>query len=333
MAHNVSTLTYPRLLGDIGGTNARLAWAHEAGAPLSDVASYRCAEHGSLAAAIQRYLSDHGKQQGPRACAIGIANPVTGDEVRMTNHHWSFSIAALKKELAVQRLAVVNDFTALALSLPALGPDELLPLGPGTAIAGEAMAVLGPGTGLGVSGLLPAPGGGYLPVAGEGGHSTLAANDAQEAAVIEWLRGRFGHVSAERVLSGPGLVNLYEAAAGLAGRAALTLTPAEIVNGARHSGDPLCQHAIELFCGFLGSFAGNVALTLGARGGVYIGGGIAPRLLPELRASRLRQRFEGKGRFQAYLATIPCWLINAEVSPALIGASRALDIERFCACS
>jgi glucokinase len=331
MAHMLSSPTYPRLLGDIGGTNARLAWADEAGAPLSDIASYRCAEHGSLAAAIQRYLSDHGKRQGPRACAIGIANPVTGDEVKMTNHHWSFSISSLKKELAVNRLAVVNDFTALALSLPALGADELQALGPGEAIAGEAMAVLGPGTGLGVSGLLPAPGGGYLPVAGEGGHSTLAANDTQEAAVIEWLRGRFGHVSAERVLSGPGLVNLYEAAAALAGQSALTLTPAEIVDGARQGGDALCRQAVALFCQFLGSFAGNVALTLGARGGVYIGGGIAPRLLPELRASRFRERFEGKGRFQSYLADIPCLLISAEVSPALIGASRALEIERFCA--
>lgn len=321
--------TYPRLLGDIGGTNARLAWASEPGAPLTDIARYRCADHGSLAAAIQRYLVEHGKQQGPRACGIGIANPVTGDEVKMTNHHWSFSISQLKRELAVEQLAVVNDFTALALSLPALGPQDLLPIGGGEASRGEAMAVLGPGTGLGVSGLLPAPGGGYLPVAGEGGHSTLAANDEQEAAVIECLRKRFGHVSAERVLSGPGLVNLYEAVAALAGQVATQLDPSEIVERARLGADPLCEEAIDLFCRFLGSFAGNVALTLGARGGVYIGGGIAPRLLPELRASRFRERFEGKGRFQGYLAQIPCLLINAAVSPALIGASRALEIERY----
>lgn len=321
--------TYPRLLGDIGGTNARLAWSSSPGAPLTDIARYACADHGSLAAAIQRYLSDHGRQQGPRACAIGIANPVTGDEVRMTNHHWSFSISQLKRELAVEQLAVVNDFTALALSLPALGPQDLLPIGGGAGIAGEAMAVLGPGTGLGVSGLLPAPGGGYLPVPGEGGHSTLAANDAREAAVIEWLRQRFGHVSAERVLSGPGLVNLYEAVAALEGRAVPQRDPAAIVDAARSGADPLCEEAIDLFCRFLGSFAGNVALTLGARGGVYIGGGIAPRLLPELRASRFRERFEGKGRFQSYLAGIPCLLINATVSPALIGASQALEIERY----
>ncbi len=321
--------TYPRLLGDIGGTNARLAWASSPGAPLTDIARYRCADHGSLAAAIQSYLSEHGKQEGPRACGIGIANPVTGDEVKMTNHHWSFSISQLKRELAVEQLAVVNDFTALALSLPALGPQDLLPIGGGVASTGEAMAVLGPGTGLGVSGLLPAPGGGYLPVAGEGGHSTLAANDEREAAVIEHLRKRFGHVSAERVLSGPGLVNLYEAVTALSAQVGSHLDPSEIVEKARQAGDPHCEEAIDLFCRFLGSFAGNVALTLGARGGVYIGGGIAPRLLPELRASRFRERFEGKGRFQSYLAQIPCLLINAAVSPALIGASRALEIERY----
>ena len=321
--------TYPRLLGDIGGTNARLAWASSPGAPLTDIVRYSCADHGSLAAAIQSYLSEHGKQEGPRACAIGIANPVTGDEVRMTNHHWSFSISQLKRDLAVEQLAVVNDFTALALSLPALGPQDLLRIGGGEAIAGEAMAVLGPGTGLGVSGLLPAPGGGYLPVPGEGGHSTLAANDERESQVIEWLRKRFGHVSAERVLSGPGLVNLHEAVSALEGRAAAPLDPSGIVERARQGGDPLSEEAIDLFCRFLGSLAGNVALTLGARGGVYIGGGIAPRLLPELRASRFRERFEGKGRLQGYLARIPCLLINAEISPALIGASRALEIERY----
>nr|WP_316643620.1 glucokinase [uncultured Roseateles sp.] len=324
------TPVYPRLLADVGGTNARFAWVSAPGAPLSAVAHYRCAEHGSLHAAISHYLQDHGRP-APLACAIGIANPVLGDEVRMTNHAWSFSISQLQQHLAVARLAVVNDFTALALSLPALPLTQLRQIGGGQAIAGEALAVLGPGTGLGVSGLLALADGHYVPVAGEGGHTTLAPNDEEEAAVIARLRLRFGHASAERALSGPGLLNLYLAAADLAGQTAQDLTPADVIVRAREQDDPLCSTAVDLFCRFLGSVAGNLALTLGARGGVYVGGGIAPRLLPELTASRFRERFEGKGRFQGYLAAIPTFVIDSAVSPALIGASRALDMDRFCA--
>ncbi len=331
MNASFESTTYPRLLGDIGGTNARLAWVPRAGEPLSDIASYRCADHGSLGAAIARYLQDHGKQP-PRACAIGIANPVTGDEVRMTNHHWSFSISRLKDELAVAQLAVVNDFTALALSLPALGRADLRQIGGGVGVDGEPLAVLGAGTGLGVSGLLRLPGGGAKAVAGEGGHSSLAAIDAEEAAVIAHLRDRFGHVSAERALSGPGLANLYEAVAALDGQASAAPTPAEVLERARTGSDPSARRAVDLFCRFLGSFAGNLALTLGARGGVFIGGGIAPRLIPELEGSLFRARFEGKGRFKDYLAQIPTYVIDARVSPALIGASRALDLEAARCC-
>lgn len=318
---------YPRLLGDIGGTHARFAWMDAGDRQPTQVRTYLCAEHASLGDAIGRYLSD---QQRPRpaACALGIANPVTGDEVRMTNHHWAFSISALREQLAVPQLAVVNDFTALALSLPALAASELRPLG-GQALSESQLrnpvaplALLGAGTGLGVSGLLP--GAPPQALAGEGGHATLAAMDDEEADVLEELRRDFGHVSAERALSGPGLVNLHRALSRLIGRPVEDLSPADLITRARDQQDPLCQRAIELFCRFLGGVAGNLALTLGA-GAVYIGGGIAPRLLPELKASAFRERFEGKGRLQAMLAPIPCYVIDAEVSPALLGASRALD--------
>ncbi len=315
---------YPRLLGDIGGTNARFAWSEDASGAIGDIVSYKCADQASLQAAIARYLGDQRKPR-PRACAIGIANPIVGDAVRMTNHHWSFSIAGLKSELAVERLAVLNDFTALALSLPALRPEQLLQIGGGRAVSGAALAVLGAGTGLGVSGLLPTGGGAYAPIAGEGGHASLAAMDEEEAAIINCLRERFGHASAERALSGPGLVNLYRAAAQLAGRPALERSPQQVIAAAREQRDPDCLAALDLFFRFLGGFAGNLALTHGARGGVYVGGGIAPRLLPELAASRFRERFEAKGRFASYLADVPSFVIDAAVSPALIGASRALD--------
>lgn len=324
-----NTAPFPRLLGDIGGTHARFAWMDRPGAPLSHVQTYRCAEHPTLGDAIQRYLSDR-EQPQPAACALGIANPVTGDEVRMTNHHWAFSITALQKQLALQRLEVINDFTALALSLPSLEGAALQDLG-GVRPSPERLAqpraplaLLGAGTGLGVSGLLPTPQG-PVPLAGEGGHATLCAMDDEEAAVLAILRGSFGHVSAERALSGPGLVNLCRAAAQLAGLPSdPELQPEQVLPRAR-SGDPVCRRAVDLFCRFLGSTAGNLALTLGATGGVYIGGGIAPRLLPELRVSQFRERFEGKGRLQPLLAPIPCFVIDSPTSPALLGAARALD--------
>jgi len=322
---SLASHTYPRLLGDIGGTHARFAWAAAPEAPITEVATYKCAEHPQLEDAITHYLREH-RQPAPAACAIGIANPVLGDEVRMTNHHWSFSISGLRRRLSLQAVKVVNDFTALALSLPALQSSDLHPVGRGQPVAGAPMALIGPGTGLGVSGLFAAGDGRFIPVAGEGGHGTLAAFDDEEAEVLARLRQRFGHVSAERALSGPGLVNLYQAAAQIDGAAPEPLSPEAVVRQARERQDRHCLAAIDLFFRFLGGCAGNVALTLGARGGVYIGGGIVPALMPELATSRLRERFEAKGRFQAYLADLPLYVINARVSPALVGASRALDL-------
>jgi glucokinase len=316
---------FPRLLGDIGGTNARFAWQARAEAYPSEVVAYACADHGSLLLAMRHYLEMHDKPP-PAACAIGIANPITGDEVRMTNHHWSFSISALQGELGVLRLVVINDFTALALSLPALTRADLRPIGGGKAVAGAPLAVLGPGTGLGASGLFPLGlAGGFLPINGEGGHVSLAPADDHEAAIIGCLQRRFGHASAERALSGPGLVNLYDATCSLAGAAAERLAPSEVLERALSGVDPHCTSALDLFCSFLGNVAGNLALTLGALGGVYIGGGIAPRIVGEIERSMFRGRFEAKGRFADYLAGIPTFVIDAQMSPALLGAAKALD--------
>jgi glucokinase len=312
---------FPRLLGDIGGTHARFAWQDGPGRALSDIAIERCAEHPTLGGAIRHYLQAAGKP-APHSAALGIANPVIGDEVRMTNHHWCFSIGALQRELQLQRLLVLNDFEALALALPGLAADELQPVGGGAADPAASCAVIGPGTGLGVAGLLP---GRARAVTGEGGHATLAPTDDRESAVIGWLRRRHGHVSAERVLSGSGLVNLYDAISALDETPAEALRPAEVVDRALAGTDPACGTAVTLFCGFLGNVAGNVALTLGARGGVYIGGGIVPRLGAAFAASPFRARFEGKGRFRDYLAAIPTWVIVTAQPPALLGAARALD--------
>lgn len=313
--------SYPRLLGDIGGTNARFAWQSHPDSPPSDVSTYPAAAHATLEAAIAHYLTERGKS-GPAACAIGIANPVTGDHVQMTNHSWSFSIEAVRRAFGFRRFLVVNDFTALALALPMLGPADTLRIGGGDPVPGAPIALIGPGTGLGVSGLLPGPGGrGWVPVNGEGGHVTLAGADELEDAVIARLRGRFGHASAERALSGPGLEALHAALREVRGLPASDLRAAAITSGQ----DALAQEAVQLFLALLGTVAGNLALTLGARGGVYIGGGIVPRIADRIAGSKLRERFEGKGRFRGYLEAVPMWLVTSSTSPALLGASKALD--------
>jgi glucokinase len=315
---------FPRLLGDIGGTNARWAWHAAPGEALTDVTVWPCADHATLADSAAAYLASRGGDR-PVSASIGIATAVTGDEVRMTNHHWRFSIAELKRQLGVERCLVINDFTALAMSLTALGADDLRTVGGGPGVPGQPVALLGPGTGLGVSGLLPAAGGGWSPLSGEGGHVTLAAADSLESEVLTLLRSRHGHVSAERVLSGSGLVNLVEALAALEGESAPDLQPADVSRAAVDRSDPRCVRAARLFASFLGNVAGNLALTLGARGGVYVGGGIVPKLGDAFDVEVFRRRFEDKGRFSAYLQPVPTWIIVA-TTPALIGATRALDL-------
>ena len=314
-----------RLLGDIGGTNARFGWQEADGAPLRDIATLPTADHATLADAIAAYLKGIGRP-APAWCAIGIANPITGDHVQMTNCHWAFSIAAMQNALGFERLVVINDFTALALALPDLKPTELRQLGGGAAVPGAPLALIGPGTGLGVSGLIPGElPGRWRPLQGEGGHVTLAASSVREAAVLQVLRDEFGHASAERAVSGQGLEALYAALCTLDAVTGVPRLPAAAVSERALAGsDAQCVEALDLFCAFLGNVAGNLALTLGAVGGVYIGCGIVPRLGDAFARSRFRACFEDKGRFRGYLEAIPAYVIHAEVSPALLGAARAL---------
>ncbi|MFO1217763.1 MAG: glucokinase [Burkholderiaceae bacterium] len=318
-----------RLLADIGGTHARFALQGGAGAPLADLRVLPTAAHAGIEAAIDAYLRDV-QRPVPAHCAIAIATAITGDEVAMTNHPWRFSIRALQQRFGFAQLRVINDFTALALALPLLSRDVLRQIGGGAPVAERAIALIGPGTGLGVSGLVPVAGAdgrtAWAPLQGEGGHVTLAAHDEREDAVIALLRKRFGHASAERALSGPGLVNLHAAVVALAHGSALQAElPAPEITRRAVAGDAQCRRAIELFSALLGTVAGNLALTLGALGGVYIGGGIVLRLGDAFDRTLFRRRFEAKGRFAPYLAAIPVYVIDADASPALIGAGRALE--------
>jgi len=316
--------SYPRLLGDVGGTNARFAVQETPGGEPQRVRRYATDGYPTLRDAIVRYLDDE-KLQGVRCAAIGIANPVTGDQVRMTNHHWSFSIEQTRVALGLERLLVINDFQALALSLPALAEAELEQVGGGAPEEGEPLALIGPGTGLGVSGLLwSGDRKAQIALDGEGGHVSLPAATDEEERVIEILRARFGHVSAERALSGQGLENLHDALGKLQGGAS-AVSAADITARALDGSDALCAKTVAMFCALLGGVAGNLALTLGARGGLYVGGGIVPRLGALFAGSAFRERFESKGRMGAYLRPIPTYVIKASVSPALIGAARALD--------
>jgi len=320
--------SFPRLLGDIGGTNARWAWQAGPEDGLTHVRTLPAAEHASIADCIATYLRAEGLAS-PCHVAFGIATAVTGDRVQMTNHPWSFSIAELRDTLGVHLIRVLNDFEALAHAVPVLDASELRPLGGGAAVGQANLAVIGPGTGLGVSGLICDERHGWRVIVGEGGHVTLSAANAREASLLAVLRERFGHVSAERALSGPGLVNLYEAACALDGVSPVRLAPAQVVAGALQTGavrSPQCDEAVNTFAALLGNVAGNLALTLGARGGLFIGGGIVPRLGARFARLPFRERFVDKGRFRAYLEAIPTWVITAE-APALLGAARALDAE------
>lgn len=315
--------TYPRLLADVGGTNVRFA-LQTAPDAIGPVTALKVADYPSLEAAMRQYLSQLAGPP-PRHAAIGLANPVTGDRVKLTNHAWAFSIEAVRRALGLETLLALNDFTALALALPYLQPGELAPVRAGTPAAGSPLALIGPGTGLGVSGLIPGRhGAAPVALAGEGGHVELMPATDDEWIAWHAAHREHGRVSAERLLSGMGLSHTHAALAAETGTPVrVPLTAAEVTEGALQRGDALCQRALAVFCGLLGSVAADVTLILGARGGVYIGGGIVPRFVQTLAASSFNARFVDKGRMRAFLEPVPVQVITAQF-PALPGLAHAL---------
>jgi glucokinase len=280
---------------------------HETDGAPERVAILPTAAFAGLEDAARAYLARSGAR--PRRAAFAVAAPIAGDRVVLTNRDWSFSTEALRARLGLDELKVINDFEAIARALAHLPPAELRQVGGGAAEPGAPVAVLGPGTGLGVSAVVDGK-----PLATEGGHVTMPAADEREAEAIARIRARLGHVSAERVLSGPGLQNLYAALAGTDGAP----DPDEITARALAKADAAAEETLDMFCAMLGTVAGNLALTYGARGGVYVAGGIVPKLGTVFDASRFRARFEDKGRFREWLAPIPVFVVTAE-APALTG--------------
>lgn len=309
------------LIGDIGATNARFALVQPDGT-MTRPRVYRTSDHDSLIDAIDVYLAEESPAAKPRQGVLAVAAPITNDEVVFTNHPWVFSIDAVRQQLKLERLRVINDFAANALAVPHLQENDRLQIGCGAPAADAPIGLIGPGTGLGMSILIPVDGG--TPVASEGGHVTMAPADAQESEVLDLMRKRYDHVSAERVLSGAGLVNLYNVLCELAGVPAASFLPAQITDPRIWREDPRTQEATVMFCAMLGTIAGNLALTVGARGGIYIAGGIVPKLGSMFAESQFRARFEAKGRFRSYLARIPTYVVTRPI-PALLGAAKLLE--------
>ena len=322
---------YPWLVADIGGTNARFGWVASEGSDVEHVRKLPVPQHAGPAEAVRSYLDELAGVLGtrgapPRRAAFAVASTIAGDRVTLTNSHWDFSTAGVCAQLGLDDLVVMNDFEALALALPHLQPTQLRCHGAPPQARGT-LCVIGPGTGLGVAGITETAHG-WVALPGEGGHATLAPADDFEAALLAHVRRRYDHVSAERLLSGIGLPVLHDAVGAVTGRTDATsssgpLAAETIVARGLSGEDAACRQTLDTFCALLGGFAGNVALTLGARGGVYIGGGIVPRLDDLFFASAFRARFEAKGRFSSYLQPIPTALIT-DTLVALTGAAAAL---------
>jgi len=313
----------PRLLADIGGTNARFALEPAPGR-IGQIKTLRGADYQEFTDAVQAYLQWAGHPP-VRHAAVAIANPVDGDQIKMTNHDWAFSIEASRTLLGLHSLLVVNDFTALSMAVPQLDSTDLWQIGGGQARPEHAIGVLGAGTGLGVGGLVRGDGR-WIPLATEGGHVAFSPFTPRECAILAHCWQTWEHVSAERLVSGPGLEQIHRSLLAIDGHAPMALKVEEIVQRGLPTAvrpDALCRETVDLFCAMLGTVAGNLAVTLGALGGIYIGGGVVPHLGDYFAQSPFRTRFEDKGRFSRYTGAIPTYVIKAEY-PAFVGVSAIL---------
>jgi len=308
------------LVGDVGGTNARLALCDLETGKISCSLSYSGLDYPSLEDVVRIYL--HEQSLSVEQACIAIACPIDGDQVSMTNHSWAFSIKQMQENLGLKQLTIINDFTAVSMAIPVLDADHKVQLGGGSARSGKPIAVYGAGTGLGVAHLVQS-GDRWLSLAGEGGHVDMAGCTEQEDALIRQLRLKLGHVSAERLLSGPGLVNIYNGLVTSDHRVPERLTPKQVSDRALSGDCDDCHRALSLFCILMGRFAGNLALNLGTFGGVYIAGGLVPRFLAFFKSSGFRDAFVDKGRFKEHLEGIPVFIITHS-QPGLLGAGAYL---------
>jgi glucokinase len=306
-------------VADVGGTNIRLAVMD--GGKLSQVKKFLCIDFNSIDAAIQHYFDSLPAYTFNTGC-IAIACPVNSDWVKMTNHTWCFSQRSLQVKLELDWLGVINDFAAVAYSLPILSENQIVQLGTGKREANGNIAVFGPGTGLGVE-HLTLTNNGWQTLDGEGGHVDFAPCDENDIIIWRYLHNMYGRASAEEVMSGRGIVNIYKAFCADQGISAVFTDAAQITSAAQQQNCAFCQKTVKQFCRILGNFAGNLALNLATTGGVFIGGGIALKMIDELSQKEFRSCFEAKGQFSHYVQPIPTFLI-AEPDHGLLGAGAYL---------
>jgi glucokinase len=314
------------MVADIGGTNARFGIHDATTGGLHGIRRYSVADYANFDQVLTRFLSDVTEISEwlplPERACFAVACPVDEAVIRFTNSPWRFSRKSLSELLGGGRVSLLNDFAAVGHAIPFLGLNDWQQIGGKKGCANRPIAVLGPGTGLGVCSLVSTEQG-YLVVEGEGGHVDFAPVNEQEIAVLRYLQQQYQRVSVERLLSGRGIYALYMALSKIAGVNADCKTPEQVTRAALNGADGAAKEALSMFCDILGATAGNLALTLGAKGGVYIAGGIVPQLLGFLRDSNFRQRFEAKGRFEAYLAEVPIKVIVRE-NLGLMGAAALL---------
>tara|TARA_B110000467_G_C18299416_1_gene470245 strand:+ start:92 stop:1072 length:981 start_codon:yes stop_codon:yes gene_type:complete len=315
------------LIADIGGTNIRLAIADNTCVEkFREIETYQCANYASLAEVIAIYIDSKQLKECHIDACLAIACPVDTDIISMTNLPWQFSQHALKEQLNLQNLTLINDYTAIAMAIPLLSDNQKIKIGGGEATTNAPIAVFGPGTGLGVANLVSISVSGvneWHCFGGEGGHVDFAAVDEIDIQLLQQLKNIKARVSYEQLLSGYGLVQIYQALCIINDHAGDKLSAAEISSNALSGSCPICQQALTQFCKILGSFAGNLALTMNTQGGVYIAGGIVPRFVDYLKNSAFRERFEAKGRLSHLVQTTPTYVITEE-QPGLLGAAACL---------
>ena len=310
------------LVGDIGGTNARFALVDFDGADprLIEPTSYKGEDYGTAEDAIEHYLAKMGLKH-PEQAVVAVAGPIEHGAVHFTNSDWKLSEDSLRRAGGFRTAKLINDFTAQALAAPRLAPKDLRQIGPLQTSGEGDLAILGPGTGFGAAGMVRRHGV-ETPLTTEGGHIAFAPFDDTEIEILRVLIKRFGRCSIERLLSGPGMEDLHVILGKIEGRKVDELTAKQITEHAI-AGDACCKVTIERFCAILGSAAGDLAMALGARGGVFIAGGIAPRIIDLIEQSEFRARFESKGRLSDYTKDIPTHVVM-NPHTALIGAAVAM---------
>jgi len=311
----MSNLAGHKFVADVGGTNIRLAIVENG--RISVIKKYLCANFETIADAILHFKEDIQAPELESAC-IAIACPVDDDLVKMTNHTWRFSKQALQKELGLEKLFVINDFAAVAHSLPTLNHNQVIQIGEGHAMEHGNISVFGPGTGLGVEHLTWTQSG-WKTLNGEGGHVDYAPTSEDDVIVWRYLNNKLGRVSSEELLSGRGIVNIYHALCEDAGISTSLNKPSEVANAGLDNSDAIARKALSQFCDAMGSFAGNLAINLRTTGGVFIGGGVIGNIQEFFLASGFREKFEAKGHMSDYVKPIPTYLIN-EPDHGLLGA-------------